>query len=301
NDPCDSRFINSGPNPATRQANCAAAGLDPDFQSNIVDFTSQGSLSGNQNLVNEKANAWTVGGVFRPRFLPNFTLAVDWVDIQVQDAVQSLSAQNVLEACYDSADYPNSVSASGTNFCELFDRDANGQVDFIRTGYENAAQFRFEGLIAELAYRIDTPFLGSNSSMNLGINYLYNHQLDLQVGTSDRTTLRGGIGYSKHQFTANLTYKNDGFAWQWQAQYFGKALNDPDAEENAYEFPVVDDLVLFNTSLTYNLNDRLRLSLVVDNVFDSKQPFPVPANGGSVTYFDAIRGRYFRFGAGIKF
>jgi iron complex outermembrane receptor protein len=301
NDPCDSRFINSGPNPSTRQANCAAAGLDPDFQSNIVDFTVQGSLSGNQNLVNEKANAWTVGAVLRPRFLRNFTLAVDWVDIEVQDAVQSLSATNILEACYDSADFPNSLSASGTNFCELFDRDAGGQIDFIRTGFENAAQFRFEGLIAELAYRIDTPFLGSNSSLNLGVNYLYNHELDLQVGTSDRTTLRGSIGYSKHQFTSNLTYKNDGFAWQWQAQYFGKALIDPDAEANAYDFPQVDDLVLFNTSLTYNVNDRLRVSLVVDNVFDTKQPFPVPAGGGSVTYFDAIRGRYFRFGAGIKF
>lgn len=307
NDPCDSRFIDSGPNPATRAANCAAAGLPANFQSNIVDFTSQGSLSGNPNLVNEKANAWTVGAVLRPRFIPNFTLAVDWVDIEVQDAVQSLSATNVLEACYDSEEFPNSLSASGTNFCELFDRtvsanpQTNGQVNFVRTGFENAAQLRFEGLIAELAYKLDTPFLGSNSSLNLGVNYIYNHQLDLQVGTSDRTTLRGGIGYSKHQFTSNLTYKNDGFAWQWQAQYFGKALNDPDAEENAYDFPEVEDLLLFNTSLTYTLKDGLSLRLVVDNVFDTKQPFPVPAGGGSVTYFDAIRGRYFRFGAGIKF
>jgi len=301
NDPCDSRFLNSGPSPSTRQANCAAAGLDPDFQSNIVDFTAQGTLSGNPNLGNEKANAWTVGAVLRPRFLPNFTLAIDWVDIEVEGAVQSLNAQNILEACYDSTDFPNSLSTSGTNFCDLFDRDADGQIEFIRTGYENAARNRFEGLIAELAYRIDTPFLGANSTVNLGVNYLYNHELDLQVGLGDRTTLRGGIGYSKHQATANVTYKKDGFAWQWQAQYFGKALNDPDADVNAYQFRFVEDLLLVNTSLNYQVNEHFNVRLIVDNVFDTKQPFPVPANGGSVTYFDAIRGRYFRFGAGLKF
>jgi outer membrane receptor protein involved in Fe transport len=133
-----------------------------------------------------------------------------------------------------------------------------------------------------------------------GVNYISNHKLDFTVGVGEITTLRGGIGYSKHQATTNLTYKNEGFAWQWQAQYFGPALNDPDASENTYDIPRVDDVVFFNTSMSYNINDR-RVSLVVDNVFDTRQPFPVPANGGSVTYFDGIRGRYFRFGAGVKF
>jgi hypothetical protein len=40
---------------------------------------------------------------------------------------------------------------------------------------------------------------------------------------------------------------------------------------------------------------------VVDNIFDTKNPFPTIANGGTVTYFDGIRGRYFRFGAGVRF
>jgi outer membrane receptor protein involved in Fe transport len=56
-----------------------------------------------------------------------------------------------------------------------------------------------------------------------------------------------------------------------------------------------------NSSFSYDVNDRFRFSIVVDNVFDTKQPFPVPGNGGTVTYFDGIRGRYFRFGARAKF
>jgi outer membrane receptor protein involved in Fe transport len=265
-----------------------------------------GSLSGNPNLVNETADAWTVGAVVRPRFLPNLTLAVDWVDIVVNGAVTALTGTNVMEACYDSTDYPNSLSASGTNFCDLFTRNTTpgqqfGQVTFLELQFDNAARRRFRGLISELQYRLDTPFLGATSSVTLGVNYLYNDRLDLQVGTSDLTTLDTSIGYSKHQFTANATYRNAGFSWQWQAQYIGPALIDPDAADDTYEFPGNGSSVLFNSSMSYNINDRFRVSFVVDNVFNSAPPFPRPAGGGSVTYFDQIRGRYFRFGAGVRF
>jgi iron complex outermembrane recepter protein len=301
NDPCDARFLNGGPDPATRQANCAAAGLAPDFESSIVDFTSQGTLAGNPNLANEKADAWTVGAIIRPRFLPNFTLAVDWVDIELKDAVVQLQPEDLLEACYDSPDFPNVISASGTNLCQAVPRDANGQVTTFAAGFENAASLKFEGLIAELAWRIATPFLGETSSINLGLNYLYNHELQQRVGLGDVLTLNTSIGYSEHQGTANVTYKNEGLSWQWQFQYIGEALNDPDLPDNAFDFPEVEDVMFVNTSLSYDVNDRFRLTLIVDNVFDTRQPFPVPANGGTVTYFDGIRGRYFRVGARAKF
>jgi iron complex outermembrane recepter protein len=258
-------------------------------------------VSGNAGLVNEKADAWTVGVVLKPRFVPKLTLAVDWVDIELDDAVVSLTAQDLLQACYDSPDFPNVVSASGTSFCDSFTRDAAGQVTFFEAGFENAASLKFEGLIAELAYSIDTPFLGADSSLNLGVNYLYNHELEQQVGLGDITTLATSIGYSKHQGTANLTYRNEGLAWQWQFQYIGKAFNDPDLPLTAFDVPIVKDVLFVNTSLSYQINERFRFSFIVDNVFDTKQPFPVPGNGGTVTYFDGIRGRYFKFGAGIKF
>ncbi|WP_324750159.1 TonB-dependent receptor [Sphingomonas sp. LY54] len=293
-DPCDARFRASGPNPTTRQANCSADGLPADFNSNIVQFTARGTLQGNTNLENEKANAWTVGAIVRPSFLPGFTLAVDWVDIELKGAIETLDAEQTLEACYDDPSFPTAI-------CDNFVRDANGQVTFIQTGFANAASRKFEGLVAELQWRVPTPFLGAESSFNLGVNYLYNHELETRVGQGDLTTLRRSIGYSKHQATTNLTYKNKGLAWQWQFQYIGKAKNDPDAPPTAYEFPVVDDVLFVNTSVNYDVNQRLRVSFIVDNVFDTKNPFPTTANGGVVTYFDGVRGRYFKVGAGVKF
>jgi outer membrane receptor protein involved in Fe transport len=294
NDPCDARFREGGPVPATRQANCAADGLPADFSSDIVDFTSRGTLQGNTELTNEKANAWTVGAVIRPRFIPNFTLAVDWVDIELTNAIQSLDATQTLQACYDDPGFPTAI-------CDQITRDDEGQVTFIQTGFANAASRDFQGLIAELAWRVNTPFLGAESTINVGVNYLYNDQLEFRVGQGDLTTLRRSIGYSKHQATTNLTYKNRGFAWQVQAQYIGPAVFDPDEEENNRDFPGVDGVTFWNTSLSYDVNKQLQLRFIVDNVLDTDPPFPSPGGGGRVTYFDGILGRYFKMSARVTF
>jgi outer membrane receptor protein involved in Fe transport len=294
NDPCDAQFIDAGPNPETRQANCQAAGIGDGFSSDITKFTVKGTLQGNTQLTNEIADAWTVGAILRPRFLPGFTLAVDWVDIELQNAIQSLDATQTLQACYDDPNYPTAI-------CDQFTRDEDGQITFIQTGYANAASRNFQGLIAELAYRMQTPFLGTGSSLNLSVNYLYNDELEFRVGQGDLTTLRGTIGYSKHQATTNLTYKNDGFTGQVQAQYIGPAVFDADEEPDNRDFPGVDGVTFFNASLQYAVNERFGVRFIVDNVLNTKPPFPSPGGGGRVTYFEGIMGRYFKVGAQVKF
>jgi iron complex outermembrane recepter protein len=293
-DPCDSRFIGSGPNPARRQANCQADGLPANFQSNIVDFTSRGSLSGNAGLKNEISNAWTIGTIIQPRFIPRFSLTVDWVNIKVQGAIESLDAVQTLEGCYDAPTFP-------TDICNQIDRDANGQVTFIRTGFANAASRKYQGLISDLDYTIPTPFLGAGSSLNLGVKYQYINRLEVRVGQGDITTLRNSIGYSKHQATINLNYRKDGLTWQVQAQHYGKTSIDPDSPPNTYEFQTVGAVTYFNTSLNYKVNDQFSMRAVLDNVFDKGAPFPVPANGGRLTYADGIIGRAFKIGASVKF
>jgi outer membrane receptor protein involved in Fe transport len=259
-----------------------------------VKFTVKGTLQGNTELNNEIADAWTIGAILRPRFLPGFTLAVDWVDIELQDAITDLDADATLNACYDDPSFPTAV-------CEQFTRDAEGQITFIRTGYANAASRNFQGLIAELAWRIPTPFLGAESSINLGVNYLYNDELEFRVGQGDLNTLRGELGYSKHQATTNLTYKNRGFTGQLQAQYIGPAVFDADEDSDNRDFPGVDGVTFFNSSLQYEVNERFQVRFIVDNLLDTKPPFPAPGGGGRVTYFDGIMGRYFKVGARVRF
>ncbi|WP_291172984.1 TonB-dependent siderophore receptor [Erythrobacter sp.] len=293
-DPCDARFINSGPNPAQRQANCAADGLPANFTSNIVDFTTRGSLSGNTDLQNEKADSWTIGAVFTPTFAPGLTLSLDYVDIALEGAIQSVDAEGTLEACYDSNNFPDPA-------CARIDRDAAGQVEFIRTGFLNVASYDYQGLIADLRWTQSTPFLGADSSISLRGSYQYIDKLEQQVGSGDLSTLRGDIGFSKHQGTLGVTYDNGNWGAFTQFQYIGKAVVDPDAEPTAFEFFERDDVVFMDAGISFQTEDDFTLRLIVENVFDREAPYPSPAGGGVVTYFDGILGRYFKVAATFGF
>ncbi|MDT0575698.1 TonB-dependent receptor [Croceicoccus sp. F390] len=293
-DPCDARFIDSGPNPANRAANCAADGLPGNFVSNIVDFTTEGVLAGNTGLQNEKADSWTVGVVFTPTFLRGLQWSADWVEIDLSDAIVSLNAEQTLNACYDAVSFPAPA-------CEQIDRDDAGQVDFIRTGYVNAASYSYKGLISEMNWRIDTPFIGADSTINLRGSYQYLDELRQEVGTGDLTILRGDAGYSKHQATASITYNNDDFGAFVQGRYIGPAQIDPNAPDNAYDVPGPDSVVFVDASVRFNVEDMFTLRLITENIFDTNAPYPVPAGGGIVTYFDGIMGRYFKVSATTRF
>ncbi len=59
-----------------------------------------GALAGgNPNLELESAKTNTAGIVLKPNFLPGFHASVDWYDITVKNAIDSVSAPNILSAC----------------------------------------------------------------------------------------------------------------------------------------------------------------------------------------------------------
>src|SRR5438270_11152414 len=151
-DPCDRTQLGNGPDPATRQANCAAAGIPTNFvsQSNNRSFTQ--STGGNQNLVNEKSNAFSVGGVLTPRFVPGLNLSVDYISVKLNNAISFFSGTQVVDACYDA---PNTA---GNPFCSLFTRDSAHQLNFIQTSFYNASQIRYRGVVASWDWKMNTPF-----------------------------------------------------------------------------------------------------------------------------------------------
>ena len=302
-DPCDATNRNNGPSPATRQANCAADGIPANFSSRSDNASFIQSVIGNPNLDNEKSDAWTVGAVLRPRFLPGFSLSADYVDITVNDVITQFSATQVLNACYDSTAFPNGdfcVDPGSGN--PRFTRAGNHQLTFVQTGYFNAAELRYKGVLVALDYRRNTPFLGADSSIAVNLSYQY---LDTLTSRADEfsapATTDGSIGYSRHQGVLSLSYNNNGFNAFAQFNYYGKAVFDPDEAPDFRTPNGVGDVVFVNTGMSYRINNRFSVRMVVDNILDQEPPFPAPVGGGTITYFPGVLGRYFRFGASIGF
>jgi iron complex outermembrane receptor protein len=59
------------------------------------------NLFGNRNLKPEAASSWTIGAVFAPEFLRGFSLAVDYYQIKIKDAIGTITAQQTVDLCYE--------------------------------------------------------------------------------------------------------------------------------------------------------------------------------------------------------
>jgi outer membrane receptor protein involved in Fe transport len=71
----------------------------PDLANGPQFFSYSGLTSGNPDLKPEKADSWDLGAVFSPRFLPGFTASVDYFDINLKGAIDSISAQETVNRC----------------------------------------------------------------------------------------------------------------------------------------------------------------------------------------------------------
>lgn len=288
NDPCDQRFIDKGEQPATRTANCAAAGITQPFNSLIVNASQPTTISGNPNLESEQAKSWSVGAVVRPDFAPNLTLAVDWINIKLENAIENLGGTQILEGCYDSADFPSAGA------CDLITRDGLGQVTHISAGYVNAGLRDFAGLTADLSYFHD---LGDLGVLNVSANYFYLDKLVTSVTGSDLNFDDGEVGQSKHRFTVNLRHNLDRLTTTLQMRHVGSAVfNNADAP-NAKDVMGIGSWKLFNMSARYEITDNVSLQANINNLFNNKPPqFALAARGFAVpAYFDSVIGRTFGF------
>lgn len=299
-DPCDADELANGPNPTVRRANCAAAGIPTSFQSRSNQATFPGVTVGNPALANERASAWTVGAIVQPRFLPNFTASVDYVNIRLRNAISFFGASAVLASCYDSPDYPTNA------FCSSFTRNTTPggnfrQINFVSTSFFNADRLEYQGVLADVDYHVNTPFLGTNSQLAFNMSAQYLAKLEQASGAGLPVVSRGEIGYPKWSAVGTLSYSNRAFLFQVQANYSGPvhlSVNDP---ANTYPDNTVDAVTLFNVAMAYNVGEHFTMRFSVDNVFSTNFPSPGPGLGGVITYFPTVLGTLFRVGAQIRF
>ncbi|MDB5678113.1 TonB-dependent receptor [Sphingomonas bacterium] len=304
-DVCDKSLRNSGPAPATRAANCLAAGVPTNLtsQSNARSFPT--FVIGNPTLQNEKSDNFTVGAVITPRFLRGFSATIDYVHIKLNNAISQFSNSQVVAACYDAANYPSNP------FCALVSRDFTGtpgtntnygQLSNVGTTYFNSSQLRYKGILAEISYRTTSNFLGAGSHIGFDLNYQYLDDLSTIVTAGSAPVhTSNSVGYSRNKGVATFRYDWGGFFGQVQVNYIGKTRIDPDTALNFYAVPEVKAFTYVNLSLRYDVGKHFSLNADIDNLFDVKPPYPYPASGGTTTYFQGILGTYIRVGAAVHF
>jgi iron complex outermembrane recepter protein len=293
-DPCDQQFINTAPNPKVRAANCAAAGITQPFNSFVVSVGAPISASGNPALQNETADSRTVGIVFRP--LPKVSLTVDYISVDIENAIHFLDVDKALDSCYDNPIFPNPA-------CNNITRDASGQITFIKTEFANFGFLDFHGVLSEFDYSFDVPFApvpGSFGALDIRINHMFDNLNTISLGASSEAIIgQGTLGLSKHNASIAINWSKDKLYALWQTRYVGRALFANELPVNFSQPSGVGQWWVHNLTVGYAPTSRAKLQLVVDNVFDRQPPSPLPAIppvpfgfSGFQTYFSGIMGRF---------
>jgi outer membrane receptor protein involved in Fe transport len=319
-DPCTSNAIGSGT--ATRSANCQAdLGA---LLSTLPNRTySLGVISGSSpNLTAEKSNSLTIGTVIQPRFIPGLSLTVDYYDIKVKGIIVSLSAQAIVNACYDQPTLQNV-------FCGQFQRfrgpgtgpgaEAPGDIlnNSLIQAPLNFASRRRTGIDTQLAYR--TTFA---DTVKLSTNLIYTHNLKISnyQNATDPTfenRIMGELGDPVDEFRFDADVTLGQFTFGYRAHYIGamwvnayedfNVLQGRPPENSDYadirKFPAVtyhDIRVEWNVKGVGGLTKDLKFYFGVDNIFNKLPPLGSIATGAGSAIYD-IRGRNFYGGFRARF
>jgi len=317
-DPCDPRFIEGGPVPATRAANCqaefAAASIDAaafnaasgstgtpslaTYTAIIANASQNGTTGGNLNLTNEESDAWSIGFVFQPDFVPGLTISADWTDIALTNAIVNVTATQIARACYDSADFPNEPA------CGQFSRAAGSfQFQNPATGFVNAASRNLAAMIVDVNYSFDLADIAESipGSLNLAANFFYLDKHEQRVGSGDIDVFASEAQNEQYRWQANATYNLDRFTALLQWRHIGGGVGSVENSDERRDSNTIESYDSFNLSLQYQLTENLRIRGVINNLFETTDGPRRQAGSGNGNFFIDAIGRRFILGVSASF
>jgi len=260
--------------------------------------------SGNPNLKPEKADAFTAGVVYKPNWLPRFSIAVDYYDIKIKDAIGSVDPGTANTIC---------EASGGTDpLCDLIvrplpfsDRTAANYPTKIISRPVNAAAFRQTGIDAEMNYSF--PLLGGTVGIRGLVTYVDRLEVK-QFPTDPAIDYAGSTIMPRWRASLATGYSDDRWTFTLFGRFRSSAYYGADRRV-VYDVPDVKSAIFFDTSIARKvkgLGGEGELYVTVQNLFDKNAPifYPLPGVPGfslPALQRDDLVGRRFNVGFRAKF
>lgn len=293
NDPCsqsniDRLLASNDPTAQNRLNNCRADGIPVGYEDPLTARFS-GTSGGNPNLQEETATTFTIGTVVQPRFVPGLSFSADYYSIKIEDAIQAVTAQDIVDTCYDLPTFPN-------DFCGLFTRNRTAGsttflgLNFLRQTQINFAQLETRGIDFQANYGFD---IGKNN-FNFRVAGNWTERLDRFFDPVDTTLVNPGLrelGAPEWSGFGSATWNRGAFTLSYGVQYIESTalasviqIERIDTEFGPAGF--AKDYWIHNLSFNLDATDRMTFYGGINNLTDeepylSSSAYPVSGIGRS--------------------
>ena len=263
--------------------------------------------------------------ILRPTFLPGFTAAVDYYNLEINGAMISFAAKEYVDGCY---------GRGLADLCAAITRGPDGVIDFVFRRPVNLQTARARGVDFEATYNVPLADLSAEWDGNFTLRGLASHAISLYT-TSAFNTVEGagvnadgggnltGAGLFAPSWKGSLsaTLDQDPYSITFTGRYTSSGKYNNGAIECTTGCPTstatnptinnnyVPSIMFFDLALNYNLTigpSEAQVFLVTSNLFDKDPPLIAGTTStnywkgqANAAFYDRV-GRTFRLGVRFK-
>jgi outer membrane receptor for ferrienterochelin and colicin len=227
-------------------------------------------FTGNPNLTAEESESFNVGVSWQSS---GFAASLDYWDITQDDKIDEAIGFTYQQECNNQA---STVCIRGTPLAG----DTLGPLQQINATFDNIGQQAVTGLDLETSYRFDV----GAGNLTLGLSYsklLEFERVELgPLGDFVTRDLTGEYEYPEDRATLTADWGQDKWGVFAALSYIGSFQDMPDANFDTvpdYENDTRDvgAFTTLNLQLRYNILEKTKLLLSVDNALDEEVPFAI--------------------------
>ncbi len=297
-DSCKSSELDGLANADQRRQNCAALGIPAGFDSDYDSATLPGYSGGNVELKAEESTSYTIGAIYSPSFIEGLVFSIDYWNIQIDEAISGISAQDIVNRCVDS---PSGVN---NEYCALLTRDpTTHEITNINQYSLNIAALEAAGIDFDIGYNFDL-FGGELRTNLIATQLLDRKDYSFQDEPDVYEDYVGVAGTPEWQANLTLNYSIENWGAMWRTRYIQgvNLYTDTELELNANPNSLLSypDYYISDAAISYNFDNGISLKFGVDNLFDEDLPFGATGTtAGSAAYDNVGRFYYTTFSFAI--
>lgn len=233
--------------------------------------------NGAVTLTPELANITTVGFVYNPEEIENFSVSLDYWSIELTNAISSVGTQVRLNNCFESGAYCSTINRFGSSSPTV------GNILTVDDYAVNVGGITTSGVDFDVRYSFDTEY--GEFGIAVDGTYLLEYDKELADGSivdhvGRFETDHDGM-FSKLKTNLTVNWSISDFDTRLTARFIDGVV---ETEKGWWTAPFernVESNTVVDLQTNYFATDNITFTLGVDNLFDQEPPFVFSAFGAN--------------------